>query len=136
MKKIALAAIALAASFTAAAADEMPIKGTCTAGPETVTFTGSRMPVNDPLTGDFGVTQIFMDIQSFNRLGVNPHVFGTGPDGFSHVGFGELGGAVKTDPASDTATIRMSTGNFKLVFEGRDSYGLNNLWTCKISPNF
>jgi hypothetical protein len=140
MKRTALAAVMLVAAFGPAAADEMPIKGTCTSGADTVTFTGSKMPVEDAMTGDFGLAQIFMSLDDYYKLGLSPLEIAPDSDGFQPVGFGELSAAVKEDRANNLGVIRMSTGNFKIVFEaGPDQpvYGLHDReWRCDVKPNF
>lgn len=54
MKRFILAAALTVAAMGPAIADEMPIKGSCVSvsGTDTVTFTGSRMPIVDSSTGE------------------------------------------------------------------------------------
>jgi hypothetical protein len=155
MKRTALAATMLAAALGTAAADEMPITGTCTSGTDTISFNGSKMPVDDPMTGDFGLVQIWMSTQDYAKLAPDippPPLFPEESEvfidengetaersGFRPLGFGELSAEVLPDNGQGMASIRMSTGNFKIVFEGgpdRAAYGIyGRSWYCTVKPN-
>ena len=137
MKRIFFAAAALMAGLVAAPAmaDEMPIRGVCTDGTDTVTFHGSRQPVTDPLTGDFGLTYIWMTTDAYNTMFAPAvHIVpGRTPEknGLQAAGIGELSVAVKVDELDNLAVIRASTQNLE---DAMKTYLPQ--WKCDIKPNF
>lgn len=137
MKKFFMATALLAGLSTTAAADEMPIQGTCTAGSDSISFTGSNQPRINPSSGNFGVTVIFMNLQDYARLGLAPMDMVPDSEGYQPAIVGNTVIGAKHDNASNTASLRIDTDDMENVLQNLNiTTNPSDKWVCSIQPNF